>query len=49
MARSATAKAMPVIFTTMEEFDIWLSGDVAPPLTETSAFRRLATAARRQS
>jgi hypothetical protein len=27
MAQSATAKAMPVIFTTMEEFDIWLSGD----------------------
>jgi len=27
MARSATAKAMPVIFTTMEQFDIWLSDD----------------------
>ena len=27
MARSAAAKAMPVIFTTTEEFDIWLSGD----------------------
>jgi hypothetical protein len=27
MALSATAKAMPIIFTTSEEFDIWLSGD----------------------
>ena len=26
MARSAAAQAMPVIFTTVEQFEIWLSG-----------------------
>ena len=32
MARSAAAKAMPVIFTTVEQFEIWLSGDVEEAL-----------------